>query len=451
MQADLVIKNGRIVTGRDIFEADIAIDDGKIVAISKLPLAADTYIDARGDLVLPGFVDPHVHFGLRGPFDTDCRTETPAAAYGGVTTVMVYRSPKGPLVEELKKDIEAMNLSTVDLAFQPTIGIAQQVDEIPSVMNLGISSFKFLLTRPDLEERMGKKQPDDGVVYKALVALRDRGGLPKFHCENYEVARQLIPNLKASGRNDLAVYDEARPEFCEEEHMQRIALFARVVGVHIYVVHLSIGKGLEIAHAAHGQGVTMYLETCPHYLMIDRDSPVGVKAKVNPPVRSKENIEMLWRGIAQGAIDCIGTDHIPGKLEGKKNIWSAEAGFPGLQTYPAIMMTEGMRRCIPIQRIVEVCCENNAKINLIPNKGSISIGCDGDFAIFNPKRKMKVSPDMLKGSSDYSLYEGMKLVFPHTTILRGQLLVEDGNLVAKAGAGRMVKCVTRNHSSVNID
>jgi dihydroorotase (multifunctional complex type) len=445
LQADLVVKNGKVVTSTDIFEANIAIDDGVIVAVSKLPITAERYIDARGALVLPGFVDPHVHLGLRAPFEADCKSETPAAAYGGVTTVLTYFRPKGRLSDELDARMKtAQDTSTIDIAFQPAIGTAEQVSEIVDVMKMGVSSFKFLLNRPYLEEKYGTKQPDDGVLYKALVELRKRGGLPKVHCENYEIARQLIPALKATGRNDLAVYDEARPEFCEEEHMQRVALLARVVGTPIYVVHVSIGKGLAIAHAAEGQGVTMYLETCPHYLTLDKDNnSVGIRAKVNPPVRSKENIETLWNGVRHGEIDCIGTDHASGKLEGKeKDIWSADAAFPGLQTYPPIMITEGIRRGITIQRIVEVCCTNNARINLIPRKGAISIGYDGDLTIVDLRRRLRVSRDMLVGSSDYSVYEGMDLIFPHTTILRGQVLVEDGSIVAKPGVGKILKGTT---------
>lgn len=450
MCADLVVRNGKVVTRTGIIEADIAVDYGKISTISKLPLSGDKTIDAKGNLVLPGFIDPHVHLGLRFPIESDCRTETPAAAHGGVTTVMSYVMPRTSMKDEIDNVIQAASRNTcIDIAFQSAVSTVEQISEIESVMNKGASSFKFFLSRPDLEERYGIKQPDDGVIYRAFTELSKWGGLPKAHCENFEISKQLIPALKEAGRNDLAAWNEARPDFCEEEGMQRIALIAKATNMPVYIVHLSIGAGLDIANSARAQGVRIYLETCPHYLTIDKDdTSVGIKGKINPPLRSKDNIEKLWTGIANGSIHCIGTDHIPTKLENKVgDLWSTQAAFPGVQTFLPIMLTEGVvRRGVPIERIVEVCCYNNAKINMIPNKGSIEVGYDGDLVIVDLDHRVKMSTEVLKGASDFSLYDGKELVWPITTILRGQVLLEEGELITKPNTGRVLKCMRRQNS-----
>ena len=191
----------------------------------------------------------------------------------------------------------------------------------------------------------------------------------------------------------------------------------------------------------------MYLETCPHYLTLRANDPkLKILEKINPPLRTQDDIEKIWEGIKMGYVHCIGTDHCACKKDkkmGNGDIWSALPAFPGVETMFPIMITEGLRRGLSLEKIAAICSTNAARIHGIQNKGAVKVGNDGDLVIVDLKKKVKVTPDILHGYSDFSMYEGMDLIWPKMTICRGNVIVKDGEIVGKAGMGRMVKCLPR--------
>jgi dihydropyrimidinase len=247
--------------------------------------------------------------------------------------------------------------------------------------------------------------------------------------------------LIQAGRVDLAAWTESRPEFNEDDATHKVCVYAKQTGCRLYVVHLDTAVSLQRVIQARQEGAKVYAEACPHYLTLSKDDSFGVLGKVNPPLRDKERMAMLWKSLAEGHIDCVGTDHVAGKTSekiGKGDIWSALLGFPGVETMLPVMLSEGVNKGrISLERVVEVCSYNTARIfNLYPRKGTIAIGSDADLAIVDLHKKVKVSPDILHSTSDYTLYDGWTLEgWPTSTMVRGKVVMQDGNVAAKPGTG----------------
>lgn len=212
----------------------------------------------------------------------------------------------------------------------------------------------------------------------------------------------------------------------------------------LYAVHTTVGTHREVVDWARREGVEVS-ETCVSYLTLTRDSTIGVLGKVNPPLRSRMRQEALWRSVRDGYIQCIGTDHAVHKKEkkvGEGDVWSAWPGFPGSETMLPLMLSEGFhRRGLPLERIVEVCSYNTARIHGIPNKGDLAVGYDADVVLVDMKKEVKLSTDILHGASDFTLYEEWQVKgWPIMTILRGNVIVEEGSMVGKPGLGQVVAC-----------
>jgi D-hydantoinase len=453
MPVDIVIKNCKVVRSDNVLSAGIAIDNGKIVAVAgdtHLP-KADKTINAKGNYVLPGLIDPHVHLGLLVPFDKDFKTETQSAAGGGVTTIIHLLIEKGSYKEtfEKNKKIGEKN-STVDFAYHAWIMSDQHLKEIPDCVNLGVSSFKFFMAYKGAEgEQLGIASQDDGVLYFGFRKIAEIGfpALPMIHAENSEIIHRFKLDLMEKGRTDLAAWTDARPNFCEEEPMRRAIFLAKMARSPLYIVHMTIAEGVDLVAKAKAEGQRVIAETCPHYLTLTKyDKKIGVLGKVNPPLRDKASIERLWWGIQKGIVDCIGSDHVTEMSEikkGKGDIWSAFPGFPGMETILPVMLSEGVnKRRITINKLVEVCSTNTAKIfGLWPRKGTIDIGSDADLVIVNLKKTVTVKPEILHSASDFTLYDGWKLKgWPTLTMVEGNIVMEDGEITGKPGTGKYIPC-----------
>jgi len=452
MSFDLIIKGGKVVTAGDIFEADIGIKDGKIAAISKDLQDADEIIVASGKLVMPGMIDGHTHMDMpfMGTFSSDdFETGTRAAAFGGVTTIINFAiQEKG---KSLKDAIEteyakAKGKSFIDYAFHVAVTDMREdvLAEIPEVMKDGITSFKLFMTYESL-------MVTDDVLLEVLEVVSKNGGLVGVHAENYYMIKFLTKRLLAEGKTAPIYHAYSRPNCCEEEAVGRAALITKLIGGRLYIVHLSTAEGLSRIEEAQNEGVRVYAETCPQYLLLDEslyNEPDfgGAKYVMSPPLRKEKDRVALWNGLRKGTIQLVGSDHCPfnmkdQKIMGKDDFTKIPNGAPGVETSLPLLYSEGVAKGrISINRLVEVFSTNPAKLyGLYPKKGCIAVGSDADIVILDPEKEVTLSVDTLHHNVDYTPYEGWKVKgYPVTTIVRGKIVCNDGEFFGEKGYGEFL-------------
>ncbi|MBP3916492.1 dihydropyrimidinase [Clostridium sp.] len=452
----LLIKNGAIVTASDIYKGDIFIENEIIKEIGlNINKIADEVIDANGKYVIPGGVDIHTHFNLHvGNIvaNDDFYTGTIAAACGGTTTIVDHMG-FGPVGCNLKHQINVYHKyadenAVVDYGFH---GVIQHVDdeiinEMKEVIDdYGIQSFKGYLT---YDYRI-----DDDKMIRVFERLKELGGITTIHCENHGSIQYLRKKFVDEGLKSPQYHPLSRPVEAEAEAVNRMIKLAKIVNYEgLYVVHLSTKDGLEYIKNARECGQNVYAETCPQYLLLDEskyelENNEGLKYIMSPPLRSTENCEALWKGIKDGYIETIATDHCPfsfnrDKQLGKEDFTKCPNGAPGVEERIPLIFSEGvMKNRISINKFVEVCCTNPAKIfGLYPKKGTIAVGSDADITIIDPNKEVVLTTDKLHSNVDYTAYEGFKLKgYPIFTILRGKIISKDGEFVGGKGYGKYQK------------
>lgn len=443
-KVDLVIKNGQVFTNGELLEGGIAVKDGIVVSISKDELLPDAekVIDAKGRLVLPGGVDPHVHFRDPGRSDRETfKTGTMAAAAGGVTTVLEHPISKPPQYspEILHNRINvAKPQSLVDFAFFGAAG-AEFSDQIGKVAKEGIVAFKtFLHEAPEGrdEEFVGLTMANDGEMYDGFREVAKTGLICAVHAENNDIISRMIKKLRADGRVDYMAHAESRPPISEVETVSKLLYFVRETGVKMDFCHISTPEAMELVKQAKYEGLEVYLETCPHYLFLTEEKirELGPFAKCNPPLRPKEMADKLWDYINDGTVDFIGSDHGPFLLSeketGHKDIFVAPAGFPGIDLRLPLMLNAVAEGRVKLDRAIELISENPAKIfGLYPRKGVIQVGSDADFVVVDMDKKLTVSKEKnYSKAKDISLvYEGWELKgLPVYTVVRGRVVMDNG-------------------------
>ena len=452
----LFIKNGTIVTASDIYKGDIFIENEIIKEIGlNIIRVVDEVIDADGKYVIPGGVDIHTHFNLHVGntiANDDFYTGTIAAACGGTTTIVDHMG-FGPVGCNLKHQINVYHKyadenAVVDYGFH---GVIQHVDsEIINEMkeiidDYGIQSFKGYLTYD--------YKIDDDKMIRVFERLKELGGIATIHCENHGSIQYLRKKFVDEGLKSPQYHPLSRPVEAEAEAVNRMIKLAKIVNYEgLYVVHLSTKDGLEYIKNARECGQNVYAETCPQYLLLDEskyelENNEGLKYIMSPPLRSTENCEALWKGIKDGYIETIATDHCPfsfnrDKQLGKEDFTKCPNGAPGVEERIPLIFSEGvMKNRISINKFVEVCCTNPAKIfGLYPKKGTIAVGSDADITIIDPNKEVVLTTDKLHSNVDYTAYEGFKLKgYPIFTILRGKIISKDGEFVGGKGYGKYQK------------
>lgn len=445
MKADLVVRNARVVLHDGEFHGGLAVKDGVVVAIgadSALPQGTRE-IDAKGKVLMPGVIDPHCHLGVKYPYPEDMRTETAAAASGGVTTALLYiRNLKPsylPFYAE-RKELGEQN-SLIDFGFHFGIQREEHIAEIPEIVaKTGVRSFKcYFGYEPD--NPIGIVPATDGWVYAAMRILsKIPNAVINVHCENTQIATWLKTEMKATGRQDLGAYTESRPSFCEVETIRRMIFLAERTGCPLHLVHTSVGMGPVLAAEAQGRGLNVTVETCPHYLTRTcYDSDLDMTAKISPPLRPKEDQDGLWQGILNGSVYSLGTDHVPFFPKKGEDLWNE---LPGVVSFPwelSLLLHFGVhQRGMSLSRLVELNSYNPARrFGLAPKKGTLRTGADADFILVDLDMEKTVEHTG-KGTC---IYTGWKLKgWPVLTVSRGTVLMEDGH-VDESGFGRG-RCVT---------
>ncbi len=453
-QLDLAIVGGEVVNADGVARADVGVADGRIAAVVApgTPLDAARTLDAAGRHLLPGVIDPHVH--MRSPgltFAESLERETRSLIAGGVTSALVFlQAPTGPYAPVLEEAIAAVpERSYCDLGFSPIIESMEHVRELPELADrFGATSYKMYFATGGAGRELypGTISIDDGIMFEALgtIAGMRAPAIAMAHTENWEIAQALERRLRDEGRRDPAAWADSRPNPLEEECVLRAAYYARVQGCPLYVVHVSTAEGRQAIRDARARGQHIHGETCPHLLMFHRDHPKAALAKYNPAPKSPADHEALWSALADGSLECMGSDHIAIRWADKSrfgfdDIWEAQGGAPGSATILPLLLSEGVNGGrLTLPQVAAVTSANAARIFGIPGKGRIAPGADADLVLVDLEREVELQPEMLQ--VDFSLFAGDRFRgWPVATVLRGEVVMEDGQILGAPGAGRYLR------------
>ena len=430
-----------VVSSQGVCEKDIYIESEKFCA----PFAEkpDCVIDAKGKYMLPGIIDVHTHIEQVSDVDKTCDDYfegTRAAVSGGTTSVIIFAvQRKGTLPLDIIKDRmeSAKKKAVCDFSFhlQLTDITDETLNQLEEVVEMGISSVKiymaglgFIVSQPN--------------ILRLLELSKKLGFLIEVHAESEEMIQYYREELIRQGKTGMQYYADGRPEVCEVTALGILDTFAEYVGCNIYIVHLTSKKGLE--KIKNGSGY-LIAETCPHYLTFDRkkyEEKDGAKNMMSPPLREQSDIEGLWKGIQEGDIKTIGSDHCPFYLKEKlhDDFRKVPLGTPGIEMLLPIVYSKGVAEGkIPITKLVEVMSENPARIFNLKEKGWIKEGYDADFVLINPDMVYTVKREDVVSTAGYSIYEGMELKGKvEKTVVRGQVVYEKNELKVERGYGKFL-------------
>ncbi len=450
---DLVVKNCRVVWPEGVYEASVAVKDGVLVKIARnIEDNADQIYDADGKLLFPGVIDGHVHFNLKydGGLYTadDFFTGTSAAACGGVTTVIDFVTPETKnYVDELRKRrAEADDKVLVDYGLHICVTSLEN-ETIRNLNQLfkeeGVCSVKVFTAY----KKRGLML-DDGAIKSLMDLCTEDEVLMLAHCENEYMITSLVNSLLSEDRFEPIYHSLSRPDYVEAEAVERIAFLSKLTGCETLVVHLSSAMGLEKIRLARGNGIKINAETCPHYLVFTDDvyrRSDGAKFIMSPPLKTEKDRESLWKGLVEGDIAVVGSDHacfnLNEKLRHKKFV-DVPGGVAGTAAIAMVLFSEGVvKRGLGLDRFVEVTAFNPSKLyGLYPRKGSIMVGGDADFYILDPSQRMKLTRENLHSNIDYSIYEDLEVSCRvQATFSRGELVAENGEILARPGRGRYLR------------
>ncbi len=438
-----LLRGGTVISAQGEKRADVLLEGEQISAVSENLSAADAQIvDCTGKLLFPGFIDGHTHFDLEvcGTITADdFATGSRAALRGGTTMVVDFAAPdKGETLSSgLRRwQVKSEGKTACDYSFHMTIddwneGISQELGEM---MDRGITSFKMYMTYPAM-------MIPEGDMYHALLRLRALGGIAGVHCENDGVIRALVAEAKEAGRMSPASHPRTRPAPLEAEAVGHLLRLAQLADVPVIVVHLSTREALEEVRAARRRGQTVYVETCPHYLLLEDgvyDNPDYMEAAkyvCAPPIRKKADREALWEALKSGEIDTVATDHCPfttaQKRAGQYDFTRIPGGLPGVEHRGVLLYTHGVAAGrITAPDMCRVLSENPAKLyGCWPRKGVIAPGSDGDIVVYDPSANSVITAADQAQNVDYTPYEGWRTSGSIAQVyLRGQLAVDHGSI-----------------------
>ncbi|HIO32041.1 MAG TPA: dihydroorotase [Candidatus Nitrosopelagicus sp.] len=464
MTCDTVIVGSHVVLPTGIIDKNLVVDEGKIIGLTNEIPSSDKKINADGLVAIPGVIDTHVHYGVYSPIERAAASESHVAAIGGITTMMrmlrLGDSYRNSLLAQLNA---SSNSHYVDYAIHASIFNLKQADDMQYCLENGVASFKLYMNlggevghvymdmKPDENLLQEERVEVTSEIIQKVVKNASLLGCPVLvHAEDYEQCGCGIKKAKEKNQDGLDAWSESRPTKSEIKSIQTISKFARDSNCILYFAHIGSRHALEQIGEERKNGTKIFVETCPHYLTLSHENQEGYLAKVMPPIRSESDVLSVWNAISQNHVNTIGTDHVANQLKLKLNgdtVWDALAGFPGIGTLLPLMLSEGVNKNkITISQLVSLTSMNAAKIfGMYPTKGSLELNSDADITLIDLKKEQKVTSELFGGFSDYIVYDGWKLKgWPVKTIVRGQTVSEDFQVVGKCGYGELVSRKTNS-------
>jgi dihydropyrimidinase len=437
----LLIINGTIINSDSTSKSDIAVSEGVITEIGKLnPASFPDYqiIDAKGKYIFPGGIDPHVHLELptpAGPSCDDFLSGSKAAIAGGTTFLIDFVTPSRgqSLMKALAFRLKESNKCLLDYTLH--MGITWYDETIPEQMEwcvneVGIKSFKAYLAYKGsigIEYRELEKVMEKAASLNATVLV---------HCEEGDVILKNQKKFISEGKTEPLYHALSRPAEVESESVRKVIDLCRKTSCKTYIVHTSSAKSIEYIRAAKTEGLPLFCETCPQYLLLDesvysKPLPDSLKYVISPPIRSKLDQEALWLALADGTVDVISTDHCPFNTKGQKDVGINDFtkipnGAGGIENRLVLLYTYGvLTKKISLQQFVTLTSSNAARVfELYPQKGVIKVGSDADLVIWNPNTKSVISVEAQLQKCDSNIYEGMAIAGrAEYTITKGKTLL----------------------------
>ncbi|MFP3919083.1 dihydroorotase family protein [Lysinibacillus telephonicus] len=450
MEWELIIKNGTIVTHEEKYEANLYIKDGKISVISTEDLGeGKRVIDAKGKYVLPGLIDTHVHSRDGGAtHKEDFYHSTLSAAAGGITTVFEMPNTNPPVNNEENFNQQLENLSSkanVNFGMWAICLGKENLKDLSRLNELGIIGYKYFWGyalnldnyqlvynyHPELKNILPPL--DDGEVYEIFEEVGKTNKMLAIHAEN----SALIKTLTNRYKNDSNNYEDllkARPSLAEELTVQTGIRMAKETGARLHILHISSGKTVGYIKKAQEEGLPITGETCPHYLYLDASmyDELGNMLKVFPPIKYKEDQELLWEGLQNGTITSVCSDHAPHTAEDKQlDLWEAPAGMCGVQHLVPLMLDAVSTGKISLNQLVSMLSYKPAlEHGIASRKGVIRVGSDADITIVDLSKETVIRTKDLLSKSKVTAFDGFRVKgLPVYTIVNGHVVMEDGQVI----------------------
>lgn len=449
---DLLIRGGTVVTSAGAVASDVAVADGTIVDIGPgITASATEEIDASGLHVLPGGVDPHVHFDEPGRTDWEgIASGTRALASGGMTTFVDMPLNNRPATTDPAsfdvKVAAAQASSLVDFALWGGL-VPGNLDQIEPLVRRGAAGFKAFMCHSGIDDFPAA---DDLTLYEGMTRCAALGSIVLLHAENAAIVAELGRRARAAGRLGPRDVADSRPAIAEVEAIGRAIALADDTGCATHIVHVSTARGVRLVAEARARGVDVSCETCPHYLLFTEDDieRLGIALKCAPPVRTPADRDELWTLIAEGTLPIVTSDHSPGPPELKQgdDFFAMWGGISGCQHTLQLMLAAGhARRGLPLTTVAAITATNAARRFSLAGKGSIAVGNDADLALIDLSHERPIEASELQYRHRTSAYLGQPARGAvRRTIVRGRTVCCDGRFTA-APAGRLI-AVRRDHT-----
>lgn len=439
MQADLAIYCKKTILPEGIKDATVLIREGKIVDIveGKAPAGTAKKLVSCGESVLmPGLIDSHVHINEPGRTEWEgFETATKAAAAGGVTTLIDMPLNSTPVTTTVKnfnaKLKAAQGKIYVNCGFWGGL-VPDNANDIEDLIKAGVLGFKVFLTHSGIDDF-----PNAGITDIEGVAEKlAKNNLPLLvHAEFDEDSKE-----QAEHKSEPYSYQNflrSRPKEWEDKAINAMIKVAEKFKLRTHIVHLSSSNSIASIKDAKDKGIPLTVETCPHYLFFNAETipDADPRFKCTPPIREKENNEKLWDALVDGTLDFVVTDHSPAPAEMKSitdgNLYEAWGGISTLQFELPIVWSMAMEKGVPLEQASAWMTSKVAAFLNLPNKGKIALGADADLVVWNPIKKMKVSPALMKFKHPISPYEGVMLSgLVEKTYVGGVLVYDKGSFVS---------------------
>ena len=440
---DLVIRGAQVVTAQRRSFEDVGIEGGKIAQLGGTMRGARE-IDARGLLLLPGGIDPHVH--VLGGWADDFESASEAALAGGITTISNMSPPdEGRALQQgIEQEIRIVEEQAIADVFLHSLvpnPPTEHIESLPQLVQAGTSSIKIYMTVPGFDRHVAD-------YTELLRAAGNSGALTMIHCEDQSIIDLHTEELVRNGQRSLAHYAESRPVMSEVVAVERAIELCESTGAPIYIVHLSSERALDACQQARARGLPVYVEARPIYLHLTQEryrGPDGPLYVAMPPLREPSDVQALWQGLSNGAVDVLGSDHSPltraDKFDPTHDVTAPRAGVADLQTMLPMLFSEGVRAGrITLERFVALTSTHAAHLfGLYPRKGTIAVGSDADITLWDPAETKTVRASEMYSRAGYSVYEGMDVTgWPRTTIRRGEVVYERGKILGQPGSGQWI-------------